>query len=634
MPKYNSTLLAQSNDPLEIQKADLDLLKKINEVAGDQSTSTSSNEQFATSTPVAFAGVAPNVAAGATYINYTGGTGANVLIDTYAAMNVTTGIYTIPVDGTYRITVTRNVDAGTEGRDVTQLYINNSLYTEIVECWGQYDDLDGSVSLTLGKGDAIKIVKHPSVSKTGRIILNIQKIETEAILATNIENASFSVLDKPLMSGQIGTAIETAGLVGPIKIPFGEIWTQRGGLYYDVPNRRFYVPKTGRYRISMNPFKNTGSTACRVLVGINTDAPTTLNHKGDSFSNASVYDTMCINSIVSLSAGDYIVFYLYEGQLYNVSASDRFNQFAIEYISESENKIQIYNNSTFTQKGAIVNSYCEIDNATRTFSTSWADGMTWSNNSYQGNSKLLVELHIPGRVDSGNGWAGWYTELQYSINGGSFVSLGSSGYDSMNYSTTSSITNNNYHFLIPTPADPCTVQFKTRHKSYVGTLYINGSHEIVGDEFMSKLIVLEIANDNTQVQTPNYQAYSRPAFYRYFTTDNTTNQYIHFKTNQTMNSVMFAVQFQGYEYGASKPVDAMIVGYPYGPSNDVINKGTSGTHTCGAYKSSDGYVVLTFYSTNCYYLGLLLNQIGAGPQGLYPLVITASTHSSSATGVY
>lgn len=30
--KYKSTLLAQNNDPLEIQKADLDLLKKINEV--------------------------------------------------------------------------------------------------------------------------------------------------------------------------------------------------------------------------------------------------------------------------------------------------------------------------------------------------------------------------------------------------------------------------------------------------------------------------------------------------------------------------------------------------------------------------------------------------------------------------
>lgn len=31
--KYKGTLLSQTNDPVEIQKADLDLLKKINELA-------------------------------------------------------------------------------------------------------------------------------------------------------------------------------------------------------------------------------------------------------------------------------------------------------------------------------------------------------------------------------------------------------------------------------------------------------------------------------------------------------------------------------------------------------------------------------------------------------------------------
>lgn len=631
--KYPSTLLPQTADPSEIQKGHLDLLKKINEVASLIPETAAKAETSAFIEPVVFAGAAVNVAAGATYTAYAANTGCNKLIDTHAAMNNTTGIWTCPVAGTYRITVTRNVDAGTEGRDITQLYVNNSLYTEIVECWGQYDDLDGSVTMTFIKGDTIKIVKHPSVSKTGRIILNIVKLETSTVVSTN-SVITGTAIDKPMISGQIGTALYTASLVGPIKVPFGEFWTSVGGMVYDATNRRFYVPKAGKYRVSFNPFKNTGSTACRVLVGVNNDAPSTLTHKGDSYSNTSTYDTGCINSVLSLSAGDYIVFYLYEGQLYNAS-TDLFNQFSIEYLEPSLTQVNIFQGDVnFSNRGAIVNSFVETDNLTRTFSTTWANGMTWGKNSYNGNSKLYVTLHIPGRVDGGNGWAGWYTELQYSLNGGAFISLGSSGYDSMNYNTTSSITSNNYHFLLPiTTPEPCTIQFKTRHKSYAGTLYINANHEVIGDEFMSKIIVLEIANDS-QMIAPSYGAYYRPAFYRYYTTDNVASRYVHLKTNQTMNSVMFAVQFQGYEYGSSKSIDATVVGYPYGPSNDVINKGTSGTHTCGAYKSSDGYVVLTIYCANIYYLGFILNQIGAGPQGMFPLVITSATYSASATGVY
>lgn len=633
--KYPSTLLAQTNDVLEIRKADLDLLDKINKISSEITSSAGSGESASITVykPVVFSGAATNVAAGATYTNYSTGPSINQLIDTNNAMNNSTGVWTCPENGTYRITVTRNLDSGTEGRDITQLYINNTSYTEIVECWGQYDDLDGSVTMTFIKGDTVKIVKHPSLSRVGRILLTIQKIELTGLTSTNATNIVTSSIEKPIISGQIGTALYTASLVGPIKIPFNEFWTNVGGMYYDSANRRFYVPKTGKYRITFNPFKNTGATPYRVLVGINNDAPNQTTHKGDTYSNASVYDTGCINTVVDLTAGSYIVFYLLEGNLYNAS-TDLFNQFSIEYIEPAYNQINVYNDVVMSNKGTIVNSYSETDSVLRTFTTTWATGMTWGNNTYNGNSKLYISLHIPGRVDGGNGWAGWYTELLYSINGGSFISLGHSGYDSMMYSTTSSITSNNYQFLLPiTTPQSCTIQFATRHKAYAGTLYINGNHEIVGDEFMSKLIVLEIAND-AQVITPSYGAYYRPAFYRYYTTDNTANQYIHFKTNQTMNSVMFAVQFQGYEYGALKPVDAMIVGYPYGPSNDVINKGTSGTHPCNAYKSSDGYVVLTFYSTNCYYLGLILNQIGAGPQGLYPLVITAATHSSSATGAY
>lgn len=288
----------------------------------------------------------------------------------------------------------------------------------------------------------------------------------------------------------------------------------------------------------------------------------------------------------------------------------------------------------YTRKGAILNSYVEVDSADRSFGTTWADGKIWAKNNYAGNSKLLVMLYLPARNDSSS-WGGGYVSLQYSVNGAAYVSLGQSGYDQvMQLGGAGSIDSNSYHFLLDiTGSGPCTVQFKCQHRSYDGTLYINTSHEAQGD-FFSKLTVLEIAKDDQRVETPTSYAYYRPAFYRYQTTDQVANQYIHLKTNQNLNNVMFAVQFQGYEYGYGKPIDAMAVGYPYAPSNDVIHKGTSGTHTCGSYKSSDGYVVLTIYLTNTYYVGFLLSQFGAGPQGLYPMNITNATYSSSATGVY
>jgi len=133
---------------------------------------------------------------------------------------------------------------------------------------------------------------------------------------------------QPIISGQIGTAMTNPA--ASQKIAFNEFWVNRG-ITYDSVNRRFYVPVAGVYRISMNPFFKTGVTARRLLVGINTDTPTITNHYGHAYSENAEYETACINSVVSLNANDYIVFYLSSGELYNQS-SDKFNQFSIELI--------------------------------------------------------------------------------------------------------------------------------------------------------------------------------------------------------------------------------------------------------------------------------------------------------------
>lgn len=133
--------------------------------------------------------------------------------------------------------------------------------------------------------------------------------------------------NKAIISGQIGTEILPTA---PSKIGFNEFWTTQG-IVYDAPTRRFTVSQKGTYRITLNPFKVTGANAIRVLIGINNDAPIQSTHKGHAYSDSAGYDTLSLNSVVSLEAGDYVVFYLMQGALYN-NSSDKFTQFSIERI--------------------------------------------------------------------------------------------------------------------------------------------------------------------------------------------------------------------------------------------------------------------------------------------------------------
>lgn len=148
--------------------------------------------------------------------------------------------------------------------------------------------------------------------------------------------------------------------------------------------------------------------------------------------------------------------------------------------------------SSIIGKGTITNSYTEIDTTSRTFTTVWAAGMTWTDQKYEGNSKLLVLLYIPARNNS-TSWGGGYVELQYRINGGAWVSIGSSGYDQVMANGVAMIGSNTYHFLLDNlPTEPCTVGFKTLHKAYDGTLLINDSHELTA-QFASRLTTIEIS---------------------------------------------------------------------------------------------------------------------------------------------
>jgi hypothetical protein len=134
---------------------------------------------------------------------------------------------------------------------------------------------------------------------------------------------------RPIMSGQIGSNVDP---VAPVTLKFNDFFVDQGGITYNNTNGRFTVPEDGVYRITMNPFKKVATGVTRVMIGINNAAPTSANHNGHCYDGDVNYTTMCLNSIVSLSANDYIVFYLHTGTLWNRN-SDKFNQFTIERIA-------------------------------------------------------------------------------------------------------------------------------------------------------------------------------------------------------------------------------------------------------------------------------------------------------------
>lgn len=122
--------------------------------------------------------------------------------------------------------------------------------------------------------------------------------------------------------------------------------------------------------------------------------------------------------------------------------------------------------------------------------------------------------------------------------------------------------------------------------------------------------------------------------WRYTSTDNIGAQYIHMKTDRPLTTTqMFSLTFRGHSYQEAKPINTNVVWYNYGATTLVNNVGFWGTHTCGVYKSTDGFAVITMYIASHYYVAFTYDQFTT-TQGLQKLTITTTATSPSSTGVY
>jgi hypothetical protein len=111
------------------------------------------------------------------------------------------------------------------------------------------------------------------------------------------------------------------------------------------------------------------------------------------------------------------------------------------------------------------------DPASRSTGTSWTLAYTFPTiTDFQKNSKILFFYSIPLRNNS-TSWGGCYLEPQVQFDGGSWQSMGSSGYDAVMYLGCSSIrTYRNKILLEPNINSNFSARFRIYYRSYDGTI--------------------------------------------------------------------------------------------------------------------------------------------------------------------
>ncbi len=180
---------------------------------------------------------------------------------------------------------------------------------------------------------------------------------------------------------------------------------------------------------------------------------------------------------------------------------------------------------------------------------------------------------------------------------------------------------------------PSTSRFRCRHLTSPSTERFSIEADgdvVVGGGGLGRLQVRHATQHYSGTTDPTYIAH----FYRFKTLQNIGVSFIHLKTDiihastTGSTSQMYSFEFKGYEYGASKPVNAHLVFYNYPNQQSTINVGTHGTHTCDVYESSDNKVVLRIAVTDGYYTAFTVSQHTTAQQ-IVEVQITSSAHSTS-----
>lgn len=103
------------------------------------------------------------------------------------------------------------------------------------------------------------------------------------------------------------------------------------------------------------------------------------------------------------------------------------------------------------------------------FNENWTEGQTTDAMTLPARSKVFVYTSTPLRGDT-NSWGGHYEDLQYSVNGGTFTSIGRSGFVSRMMTSNSPITKHTDCVVLDfySITTDFTLALKTLHLRYNG----------------------------------------------------------------------------------------------------------------------------------------------------------------------
>jgi hypothetical protein len=131
---------------------------------------------------------------------------------------------------------------------------------------------------------------------------------------------------KSYLSGRIGDAMTNPE--GEVILKFNEFWASNNTITHDVTTGKFTFSKSGKYRITFNGINNYTST--RLLIGKNELTPGNTSNFGQT-QNRITFTPISLNVVISILSGDYIIFRLLSGIIYNAD-TNRSGEFSIEKI--------------------------------------------------------------------------------------------------------------------------------------------------------------------------------------------------------------------------------------------------------------------------------------------------------------
>ena len=150
---------------------------------------------------------------------------------------------------------------------------------------------------------------------------------------------------------------------------------------------------------------------------------------------------------------------------------------------------KLHVNGLLKAPGVILNVHQFIDSVSRTSTTNTAKTIGYETPAInvKAGSKIKVDVYIPWRHDSGNGWSGGFHYLDFKVNktvgtvsAGTYVEAVSSGYNMVNEPSGAILKYTNSFYLPFLIQEDFTLHIRHRFMNYGGvqTMYVNGNNTI------------------------------------------------------------------------------------------------------------------------------------------------------------